>query len=268
MVMMPFPNTVKEEALVRSRRCCCICNEFAGLYTNVHHIIPENQGGSNTLDNAIVLCLRCHGEVGHYYDKHPIGNKYSATELIKHRDNWWQWCETNPSVPLPKNPISVSPSSINFRNGEWLTKSLLNIYNKENQFYYQVWVKIGIESDAVQFNDIGIELVRGHDDLKLRAGFVEMSASICRMHCIDEAGKRAIFLIFNSLEPHGIYTFEISQLKSYQRTDTDSHCLRFTLSSFSLEPQISAESSDKAYFTFTPPENFKALGLSLLLRRI
>lgn len=95
---MSFPATVKEEALVKSRRCCCICHTFTGLNNNVHHIIQEADGGANTLDNAIVLCLPCHGNVGHYNVRHPIGNKYSPTELRKHRDLWWTWCEENPTA--------------------------------------------------------------------------------------------------------------------------------------------------------------------------
>lgn len=98
---MAFGENVKREALVRSKRCCCICNQFAGLFINVHHIIPEAQGGPDTLDNAIVLCLRCHGEVGHYNPLHPIGNKYSQEELIRHRDEWWKSCKENPHMPLP-----------------------------------------------------------------------------------------------------------------------------------------------------------------------
>lgn len=98
---MSFSKTVKEEALVKSRRSCCVCHEFAGLYVNVHHIVQRAEGGSNDIGNAIMLCLRCHGEAGHYNLKHPIGNKYSPEELIKHRDEWWQWCEDNPSIPLP-----------------------------------------------------------------------------------------------------------------------------------------------------------------------
>ena len=122
---MPFSPQVKEEALVKSRRCCCICNEFAGLFTNVHHIIQESQDGSNDIDNAIVLCLRCHGEVGHYNPDHPIGNKYSVSELKKHRDNWWEWCKNNTAVALPKDPISVSPSLIQLSNSrKWRTKTL------------------------------------------------------------------------------------------------------------------------------------------------
>ena len=264
---MPFPDRVKEEALVRSRRCCCLCNEFAGLYTNVHPIVHEGQRGSNMIENAIVLCLRCHGEVGHYNDKHPIGNKYSTSELIRHRDSWWEWCKNNPSVPLPKNPVSVSPSRIDLGHGEWRTKSLLNVFNREYRFYYEVWVKMGIESDEVQSNHIGIQLVRGHDDLKLSAGFVEVSASIWMMHCIDEAGKKATFLIIGSIEPHAVYTFEICQLPSCNLSSTKPHSLHFTISSFSNEPAITREGPDEAHFNFTPPENIKMLALSLLLRR-
>lgn len=264
---MSFPHSVKEDALVKSRRCCCLCNEFAGLYTNVHHIVPEGQDGSNATENAIVLCLRCHGEVGHYNDRHPIGNKYSVSELIKHRDIWWKWCQDNPGVPLPKEPVSVSPSRIELGHGEWRTKSLLNIYNREERFCYQVWVKMVIESDEVQINHIGIELIRGHDDLKLRANSVEVSASIYRMLCIDQAGKKAIFLIIGSIEPHGVYTFEIQQLPSFTLSSTEQHSITCAISSFSDEPAITREGSEQAHFNFIPPENLKMLGVSLLLRR-
>ncbi len=40
---MPFRQKVKTQALTLARRCCCICHQFAGLYTNVHHIVPESQ---------------------------------------------------------------------------------------------------------------------------------------------------------------------------------------------------------------------------------
>src|SRR5262245_9432548 len=86
---MPFPNGIREDALVRSGRRCCVCHEFAGRAINVHHVIQESDGGPNTIDNAIVLCLRCHSEAGHFNSRHPIGTKYSPSELRKHRDKWW-----------------------------------------------------------------------------------------------------------------------------------------------------------------------------------
>jgi tetratricopeptide (TPR) repeat protein len=97
---MSFSPSAKQEALVRSRRRCCVCHEFAGRSSSVHHVVPKAEGGPDTLDNAIVLCLQCHAEAGHYNPKHPIGNKYSPQELRRHRDLWWQWCETYPDVPI------------------------------------------------------------------------------------------------------------------------------------------------------------------------
>ncbi|TBU94006.1 HNH endonuclease [Phytopseudomonas dryadis] len=91
---MPFPKSVREEALVRAQRHCCVCHEFAGRSVNVHHIKQESEGGANTLENAIVLCLRCHAEAGHFNPNHPLGTKYAPTELIRHRDGWFKACES------------------------------------------------------------------------------------------------------------------------------------------------------------------------------
>src|SRR5690348_6496029 len=109
---MAWPRDVQEEALVRSRRCCCICHEFAGLYVNVHHIVQEADGGTSEIDNAVVLCLRCHGDIGHYNPRHPIGTKYRPDEVRRHRDAWWAYIQENPAVPLPVGPITLSPSLI------------------------------------------------------------------------------------------------------------------------------------------------------------
>lgn len=89
---MPFSTAIKEEALVRSKRCCCLCRKFGGRNVNVHHIIPEAADGPNTLDNAIVLCLTCHAEAGHYNSQHPLGIKYHPSELKRHREDWWEIC--------------------------------------------------------------------------------------------------------------------------------------------------------------------------------
>jgi hypothetical protein len=59
---------------------------------NVHHIVPEADGGPNVLENAIALCFTCHAEAGHYNPRHPLGTKYSPEELRKHRDDWWEQC--------------------------------------------------------------------------------------------------------------------------------------------------------------------------------
>ncbi len=88
---MPFSESIREEALVRAGRYCCICHKFAGRDAVVHHIEQESEGGENGIENAIVLCSRCHGEAGHYNPRHPLGTKYRPAELRRHRDDWWRY---------------------------------------------------------------------------------------------------------------------------------------------------------------------------------
>lgn len=97
---MPFPRAIRDEALVKSHRRCCVCHEFGGRSVNVHHIIQEADGGPNIIDNAICLCLRCHAEAGHFNPRHPMGTKYSPDELRSHRDQWWAHCQSNRDEPL------------------------------------------------------------------------------------------------------------------------------------------------------------------------
>lgn len=121
---MPFPKSIHLEAIERSGRFCCVCHEFAGRSAVVHHIIQESDGGPNTIENAIVLCPRCHGEAGHYNPHHPLGTKYSPEELQRHRDDWWAYRKSDYSanarpadfleksfsgqgIPVQRKPVGV-----------------------------------------------------------------------------------------------------------------------------------------------------------------
>ena len=65
----------------------------------MHHIIQEADGGPNTLENAIALCLSCHAEAGHFNSRHPLGTKYSPKELRRHRAVWWAAIESGRVIP-------------------------------------------------------------------------------------------------------------------------------------------------------------------------
>ena len=95
---MPFSRKIHEEALVRSGRYCCVCHLHAGRDAEVHHVVQEASGGKNTIDNAILLCSKCHGEAGHYNVLHPRGTKYSPSELLRHRNEWWAYRASNYSA--------------------------------------------------------------------------------------------------------------------------------------------------------------------------
>ena len=83
---MGFPQNVADEVLVKCGRHCCLCGKYAGQKMELHHIRQAADGGEDTADNCIPLCLDCHAEVASYNPRHPKGRKYTETELKGHRD--------------------------------------------------------------------------------------------------------------------------------------------------------------------------------------
>lgn len=265
---MPFKNSDKEEALVRSRRCCCVCHVFAGLYTNVHHIVPEHQGGSDDLENAIVLCLRCHGEAGHYNVKHPIGNKYSPNELRRHRDEWWEWCENNPNEPLPKDPISISPGVIDLGVGKWKAYSFFKIYNRTNEIFYQIFVKLTLDNLDIIPRNIRIDLATQDYQLAVDIGRIIWYSDIWRIDGIDQSGNKAIFLWLASINPKDVCTFALIN-ESPGEISTELKPRAFIgICGFNGEPApILHQSGKKAAVKFKSPEDIKVESIGVLIKR-
>lgn len=96
---MPFSPGVRKEALIASARHCCICHRYKGVKVEVHHVVPESEGGSNDIENAIVLCFDCHADAGHYNPNHPRGTKMSPEELREAKDSWQMMVKSNRIEP-------------------------------------------------------------------------------------------------------------------------------------------------------------------------
>ena len=79
---MPFSEHTKIEVKRRSAFRCCRCQTIG---VDVHHIIPESDGGPDTFDNAAPLCQNCHDQIG----QNPIKRK----EIRQMRDWWYGVCE-------------------------------------------------------------------------------------------------------------------------------------------------------------------------------
>ncbi|MDW7690297.1 HNH endonuclease [Flammeovirgaceae bacterium SG7u.111] len=98
---MGFSRKVKEEVLVSSARHCCVCHRYKGVKIEIHHILPKEQGGEDTFENAIPLCFDCHSDAGHYHAQHPKGTKFSINELKKHKKEWFEIVKKN-NIPEKK----------------------------------------------------------------------------------------------------------------------------------------------------------------------
>jgi hypothetical protein len=79
---MPFPDSVRNEALRKAHFMCVACH---APFVEVHHITPQSEGGADTLDNAAPLCAGCHG----IYGANPVFRK----QIKQMRDNWYDVCE-------------------------------------------------------------------------------------------------------------------------------------------------------------------------------
>jgi len=201
---MPFPPGVTTEALVRSRRCCCVCHKFAGIHTNVHHIKQEADGGPNILDNAIVLCLNCHADVGHYNDRHPLGNKYHPAEVKRHRDWWWDWCRTNPHEPLPHDPIHVSPLTVRVKADGWETATPIVITNSAPCVLYNVWVKFALGGTGLLGDQLSVSRPC-NSTIKYRMGKPDSNttwfADSVWVSGLDRERYEAGFLVMHRINP-------------------------------------------------------------------
>jgi len=76
---MPFSEKTKLDAKRRSAFRCCVCQH---VFVEVHHIIPQEEGGPDSLDNAAPLCSRCHDLYG--------DNPRKRKQLREMRDYWWE----------------------------------------------------------------------------------------------------------------------------------------------------------------------------------
>lgn len=78
---MPFSDTQKLEVKRKAHFCCAICHS-AGV--EIHHIIPQSEGGSDEAENSAPLCPSCH----EIYGANPTKRKF----IREARDHWYELC--------------------------------------------------------------------------------------------------------------------------------------------------------------------------------
>lgn len=75
---MPFSERIRNLAKHKSAHRCCVCHK---PFVEVHHLIPQAEGGNDSLENAAPLCASCHDLYG--------GNPEKRKALRQLRDEWW-----------------------------------------------------------------------------------------------------------------------------------------------------------------------------------
>lgn len=85
---MSFSESIKFSVRRKAHVRCCVCRQPGPV--EVHHIIPQEEGGPDTEDNAAPLCPSCHEAWG----ANPTKRKF----LRENRDNWYEICAAATSV--------------------------------------------------------------------------------------------------------------------------------------------------------------------------
>ncbi len=123
---MGFSEKIKLAVKKRAAFQCCICHQ-TGI--EVHHIIRQEESGSDEIDNAAPLCPSCHT----IYDANPERRKM----IREMRDWWYEVCDakymtTNISVDV-LNEINTKVSEIKKGNASLVPELMSNL---KDLFFY------------------------------------------------------------------------------------------------------------------------------------
>ena len=78
---MAFPEGLKANIRQKAHYQCCLCKT---LGVEIHHIVPQEEGGPDDEDNAAPLCPSCHET----YGANPQKRKF----IREARDHWFEIC--------------------------------------------------------------------------------------------------------------------------------------------------------------------------------
>ncbi len=92
---MAFSESIKLSVKQKANFTCCWCNNRQNKI-EVHHIVPQAEGGPDDEDNAAPLCGSCHDLYG--------GNPNLKKEIRLRRDHWYETCS---KVNNPDNRQAV-----------------------------------------------------------------------------------------------------------------------------------------------------------------
>lgn len=91
---MSFSEKIKFEVKKKSHQTCCVCKQIG---IEIHHIIPQCEGGPDTEDNAAPLCPSCH----EIYGANPTKRKF----IKESKEIWLEICSekfSNDSLIITK----------------------------------------------------------------------------------------------------------------------------------------------------------------------
>jgi dCMP deaminase len=103
------------DVFIRDNCSCVLCHETDFRVLIIHHIIPENQCGDESLENLITLCANCHSL------QHIEGNKFTTKIKISCEEWDIHWLKYAKTISRFSNCLSRKIGSVLVKNNKLLT---------------------------------------------------------------------------------------------------------------------------------------------------
>lgn len=166
-----------------------------------------------------------------------------------------------------KDPISVSPETIIVGRGNWQTYSLFKVYNKTDEIYYQIWIKLTIDTLNILTQNIEIDLPKPKEEFGMQIADIRISCDIVRYNGIDQTGNKAIFLLLSSLNPKEVLSFVLTDKNPSLSSILSQNKVAIRVCGFSKEPSIIISRQGRAGLSFKPPEKFTLQDIVFLIKK-
>ncbi len=137
---VPFSEQVKSEAKRRANYTCVWCQSSRD-FVEVHHMTPQNAGGSDDLDNAAPLCPNCHTLIG--------SNPDMRRQLNERRDWWWARCAGEAAANVVEGPMRKAEQFVDrfvkvALNLQGVTVNYISIRERDLEVHFLCGERVGI----------------------------------------------------------------------------------------------------------------------------
>lgn len=141
---------LEAKLLVESRNTCNLCWEKKDI--QIHHIRPIEQGGDNSEDNLIILCLDCHSKV---HTKRNLARSYTEETLRLYKE---KWIELVKKYPFSKDFVSKE-------NDITIIEKILRVGDRRALYFpihYEVPISMcdSIRSFRIEIQKSGYRLIK------------------------------------------------------------------------------------------------------------
>lgn len=176
---MAVDDSIAATVLAKCGRCCCICRRFRPTKLQVHHIVPQSEGGTDDFGNLIALCITCHSDV---HTRRPFARRFTVQELIAHRDAVYSLVENGELVPAEDEvfgSFNQTAPATNFSIPEFELSELASrilVGGSESREGRILFIK-AMRGNVIQAGEFSEQVNFGREEARLEAALEELESA-------------------------------------------------------------------------------------------